>query len=189
VQPEVLSQIEHAVSDIFGSSPARASVSFVGVEPIEVLRFAVSDTGTGAAAVTLLTLGMSRRPMGEGDGPRAELLVRLHSRPVNGGEMWRRLAVLAAAPVVEGVVYSAGMSVDLGEPLDPMSICTGGVIEESELPALMTDAGEVTILRFIPATSSELAFSRVKGTGALGDRWRESSTDLLDLGRAEVKLG
>ncbi len=51
----------------------------------------------------------------------------------NGGDLWRRLAVLAAGPVVEGVVYADGMSVDLGEPLDPSSLCTGGLIVASEL--------------------------------------------------------
>ncbi len=47
----------------------------------------------------------------------------------------------------------------------------------------------MTILRFVPATSNELAFSRVQGSAALRDRWAAAGTDLLDLTRAGVDLG
>jgi hypothetical protein len=181
---EVLAAVEQALTEHFGAPPARASVSFVGVEPIEVLRFATSD------GLALITLGMSRRPMPE-IGVRAELVVTLHDRPVNGGELWRRLAVLAAAPVVEEVAYRPGMTIDLGVPLDPSSICTGGVVAESDLAglsAVSTMAGEVTLLRFIPATSSELAFSRVQGAVALHERWQSAGVDLRNLSRSTVDL-
>jgi Suppressor of fused protein (SUFU) len=181
---EVLVAVEREVRGYFGAPPARASVSFVGVEPIEVLRFPMSD------GLALVTLGMSRRAMPE-VGVRAELVVTLHDRPRNGGELWRRLAVLAAAPVVEEVVYRPGMSIDLGRPLDPSSVCTGGVIAAIEPPGLgrvPTPAGEVTLLRFIPATSAELAFCRVRGADALHERWRSAGVDLRDLGRSTVDL-
>jgi hypothetical protein len=181
-----LPEFERAVSDAFGQPPVRASVSFVGVEPIEVLRF------TGPDSVSLVTLGMSRRAMGDDggridhDGPRAELLAQLRG---DGGDLWRRLAVLAAAPVVEGVVYSDGMTIDLGLTLDSSSICTGGVIGPSELAPIMTGAGEVRVLRFVPATATELAYSRVHGAAALRERWLDAGTDLLDLARPAVGLG
>jgi hypothetical protein len=181
---DVLAAVELAVQAYFGPPPVRASVSFVGVEPIEVLRFPTAD------GLALVTLGMSRRPMPE-IGVRAELVVTLHHRPVNGGELWRRLAVLAAAPVVEEVAYRPGMSIDLGVPLDPSSICTGGLIAVSDLAGLAavpTIAGAVSLLRFIPATSSELAFSRVQGADALHERWRLAGVDLRDLGRPTVDL-
>jgi len=174
------------MSDAFGAAPARASVSFVGVEPIEVLRF------SGPDSVWLVTLGMSRRVMGDNgagidqDGLRAELVVQLHG---DGGDLWRRLAVLAAAPVVEGVIYLAGMTVDLMMTLDASSICTGGVIGPAELAPIATTAGEVRLLRFVPATATELAFSRVHGAAALQERWGQAGTDLLDLSRPAVALG
>jgi hypothetical protein len=181
---EVLREVERSVGAALGAPPqARASTSFVGVEPIEVLRFA------GADSVSLLTLGMSARPMGDesqGATARAELLAEIHG---GGGDLWRRLAVLAAAPVVEGVIYSAGMTVDLATSLDSSSICTGGVIVESALHPVSTAAGEVAILRFVPATATELAFSRVHGSSELRRRWDDSGTDLLDIARSSVDLG
>jgi hypothetical protein len=46
----------------------------------------------------------------------------------------------------------------------------------------------VQLLRLLPATSSELAWSRVRGTAALRERWQQYGTDLLNLTRAEVDL-
>jgi hypothetical protein len=184
VRDEVLREVERAVGAALGAPPqARASTSFVGVEPIEVLRF------VGVDSVSLLTLGMSARPMGDesqGAEARAELLAEIHG---GGGDLWRRLAVLAAAQVVEGVIYSDGMTVDLATSLDASSICTGGLIAASALPAISTAAGDVAILQFIPATATELAFSRVHGTSELRRRWEDAGTDLLDLARASVALG
>ena len=166
-------------------------MSFVGVEPIQVLRF---DTG---ALVTYVSLGMSRRAMRlpaddflvAASGPRAELVLQLRE---DAGEAWQRLAVLAAAPVVEGVVYSAGMTVDLGVPLSAASRCTGAVVVASagpdSVPATDTVLGPVEFLRILPATSAELAWARVRGSAALLERWAEQGTDLLDLRRAAVGL-
>ena len=198
----VLAQVERAACVHFGSVPARASVSFLGVEPIEVLRFAPES---GSDLISLMTLGLSRRPMGDGssagiargqDGTadsgsgRAELIAQVRAGSIDGAaDLWRRLAVLAAAPVVEGVVYAPGMSVDLGEPLVAGSRCTGGLIESFELSAIATVLGEVTLLRFVPATSTELAHCRVNGAPDLTRRWHEAGTDLFDLGRSAVALG
>jgi hypothetical protein len=165
-------------------------MSFVGVQPIDVLRF---DPAPGERA--FVTLGMSRQPMtGTAEriravhGPRAELI--LHVRDPDGRctEVWRRLAVLAAAPEVEGVVYAPGMSVDLGAPLAAGSACTGVVILESRLPAAVTEAGLVAILCAMPATATELAWCRVRGSPALRAHWTKAEADLLDLFRAPVRL-
>ena len=161
-------------------------MSFLGVEPIEVLRF---DTG---AVVSYVTLGMSRRPMTASDqltmsddGPRAELMLQVRG---DAGEAWQRLAVLAAAPVVEAVVYIAGMTVDLGLPFCAGSRCTGGVIVASALPTIVASGGRVEVLRVLPATSTELAWSRVHGSAALTQRWEDAGVDLSDLHRAAVDL-
>ena len=180
-------RVERHLRTHFGLEPARASVSFVGVDPIEILRFDAEADWT-----TYVTVGMSQEPMTVGDpspaddgGQRAELLVQTH---MHAEGLWRKLAVLAAAPAVEGVVYRDGMTVDLGTPLAAGSRCTGGVVTSSELPSVLSVGVEVEILRLVPATSTELAWSRVHGSPALLDRWASRAVDLLDLGRAAVEL-
>lgn len=188
--PEPMVTVEQTLADHFGQRPTRASVSFVGVEPIEVLRF---EPIPGERAY--VSLGMSRHPMTAAaemfvgaDGPRAELMVHIHDNPAHGEILWRQLAVLAAAPAVEGVVYVAGMTVDLGQPLAPGSRCTGGLVVESPLAAIDTADGTVAVLQILPATSTELAWCRVHGAPALRERWASTRADLLDLGRRAVAL-
>jgi hypothetical protein len=183
---DVLAEVEDTLREAFGCEPARASVSFLGVQPVEILRFHSDDV------VSYVSLGMSRQPMTAPDstmlaeaGPRAELLVQTR---VDAGWLWRHLALLASAPVVEGVVYSDGMSVDLGVPLTETGRCTGGLVVRSALASVTTAAGPVDILRVLPATSTELAWARVHGSAQLLARWEQRSTDLLDVDRAAVAL-
>ena len=187
---EVLSAVEAALVEHFAQRAPRASVSFVGVDPIEVLRF---EPVPGERA--FLTLGMSRHPMTAAtaalmaaDGPRAELMLHVRDPLDDHAQVWRRLALLAAAPAVEGVVYTDGMSVEIGEPLVPASSCVGVVILDSPLPPVASDVGDVRILQAVPATSTELGWCRVRGSTALRERWREHATDLLDLLRPPVPL-
>ena len=189
-QHEPLGAVEHALREQFGSKPVRASVSFLGVEPIEILRF--EPTPDERAYVSL---GMSGRPMTEpaqaertAHGPRAELLLHLRDPTDAYTDVWRTLSVLAAAPAVEGVVYRVGMTVDVSAPLVPGSRCSGGLIAGSVLPAVTASTGVVDFLRVIPATRDELAWCRVRGSAALLQRWQERDTDLLDLGRCSVDL-
>jgi hypothetical protein len=81
------------------------------------------------------------------------------------------------------------MSVDLGEPLVPGSACTGVLVDESPLRAVVTPQGDVAVLQVVPATSSELAWCRVQGAAAMRARWADAGTELLDLGRRQVDLG
>lgn len=185
---DTLALVETALREHFHQVADRASVSFVGVEPIEVLRF---EPIPGQNAY--VSLGMSRHPMTPADSqiqskedPRAELM--LHVRQGHSDELWRQLAVLAAAPAVEGVVFVPGMTVDLGTSLGAGSRCTGGVITTSLIPDVATPKGVVQILQVLPATSTELAFSRVHGTDALTARWAERRTDLSNLSRPAVEL-
>ena len=176
--------------DHFGQAPVTASVTFLGVEPIDILRF---EPIPGETAY--LTLGMSRHPMTAStetlvasDGPRAELMLHVRNDD-RFADVWRRLAILGAAPAVEGVVYTPGMTVDTGEPLVAGSRCTGVVVDESAVPAIPTADVDVQVFTVTPATSTELAWSRVHGTAALQERWREQAADLLDLARSAVPLG
>lgn len=176
--------------DHFGHPPQRASVSFVGVDPIEVLRF---EPIPGERAY--LTLGMARHAMTgaaeavlSADGPRAELLLHLRDPGDLYADVWRRIAVLAAAPAVEGVVYADGMSVEIGEALVAGSACIGVVVIDSPLTPVASAYGPVAILQLLPATSTELAWCRVRGSTALRERWRKHDVDLLDLTRRPVPL-
>lgn len=188
---QLLASVERSVRAQLGGTPVRASITFVGVEPIEVLRF---DVGRERWHVSL---GMSRRPMTgpdatvlDLDGPRAELSLRTTAaRPgLTDDGLWRRLAVLAAAPTVEGVVFRDGMTIDIGEPLVPGSRCVGVVIGASGLTPAKHGRVEVPILRLDPATATELAWSRVHGVPALRARWADQEVELPDLWRAPARL-
>ena len=96
--------------------------------------------------------------------------------------------MLAAAPVVEGVVYGEGMTVDLGMPIAQGSRCTGALVAASEMPPLVHAAVEVHMLTLLPATSTELAWCRVHGAAALRERWTSQRVDLDNLGRAAAQL-
>jgi len=187
---DVLAAVEAALVEHFAHRPQRASVSFVGVESIEVLRF---EPVPGERA--FVSLGMSRHPMTgaaelvqAADGPRAELMLHVHDPTDQYADVWRKVAVLAAAPSVEGVVHTPGMSLDLGEPLVADSVCTGVLVTESPLADIATDVGPVAVLQAVPATSTELAWCRVRGSAALRERWTDVNTDLLDLTRRAVAL-
>ncbi len=189
--PDVLASVEAALVEHFAHRPVRASVSFVGVDALEVLRF---EPIPGQRA--FVSLGMSRHPMTgadalvqAADGPRAELLLQVHDPDDRLADVWRRVALLAATPAVEGVVYAEGLSVDLGEPLVPGSACTGALVTAAPLPAIRTAVGVVDVWQLLPATSVELAWCRVRGAPALRERWADAGTDLLDLSRAGVALG
>jgi Suppressor of fused protein (SUFU) len=193
---EDLASVETSVRAQLGVRPERASVTFVGVEPIEILRFDLGDE------CVHVSLGMSRRPTsGSGSplatvGPRAELAIRSRRSPrTRGGghggggpALWQRVAMLAAAPTVEGVVYQEGMTVDLGEPLVPGSRCTGAVLGPSRLTPTRLADDDVRILQLRPATATELAWCRVHGAQALGERWAAQRVDLLDLWRPAANL-
>jgi hypothetical protein len=187
----VLAAVDAALAEHFAQQPVRASVSFVGVEPIEVLRF---EPIPGERAY--VSLGMSRRPMTgaaevvqRADGPRAELMLQVLDPTDSFADVWRALAVLAAAPVVEGVVYSPGMTVDTGQPLAEGSRCTGAVLVESAVDPVTAAEGAVAVLQLLPATPNELAWCRVQGSAALRGRWSEQELDLADLARPGAALG
>jgi hypothetical protein len=191
---DVLTIVEAAYHQHFKVAAARASVSFVGVEQIEILRYLGEGRYPGESRVEYVSLGMSRYPMSdptativdEASAPRAELLF---SSREPADELWRQLAVLAAAPAVEGAVYAVGNRVDLGEPLRPGSRCTGGILATSDLQSVaVPGVADVTVLQVLPATANELAWARVHGSDALTSRWQDFGVDLADLFRASVEL-
>jgi hypothetical protein len=186
--------VEAAYHQHFETVGARASISFVGVETIEVLRYEWHGPEGRPGGYSYLSLGMSRYPMTDPTAavvqsdrePRAELLISTIGRP---DELWRRLAVLAAGPAVESAVYRNGSRIDLGEPWCAGSRCTGAIVTEGPLQSVpVLGLPAIDILLLLPAHPVELAWSRVHGTDALAERWRRERTELRDLFRDPVDL-
>ena len=171
--------------------PDTASVTFLGTETIEVLRFREPD-GT----VHYVTLGCSRHPMIEPTldvadpvrGPRAEVVLRLRDPgPISG--IARSLAIVAAAPAVDGVVLCADALVDLGSPLwaSPSSRVpfTAVLLGRSGIGDLPLDPPRdpVQFLSATPITATEAAWVRLKGAEAMRQAWDNDGVDVLNPNR------
>lgn len=184
----VVTLVEAHLLAVLGGDSGRASVSFVGAERIDVLRFGPGDDGL----VRYVTLGMSRAPMTDpselvpaDDGPRAELVLTLRGvqDSVLGG-----LAVLAAAPAIEGLVVTPGSRIDVGEPLWDRGSATAVLIgEPGELVPSLDDPA-VDLLPLLPMTPDEAAWARVHGAAALEERWLAQGVDLRDPYRRAAEL-
>jgi hypothetical protein len=192
--PELMDLVEARLRDALGEPDARAAVTFLGADRIEVLRFVDGDV------VRYATLGMSAAPMTDPTaavadperGPRAELLLSVRLGRADTDQVLRPLAVLAASPQVEGVVVAPGASLDTGGPLWPSAPFTtvlvgepGGLVED--LPAAPPREA-VRFLPLLPMTPNEAAFKRARGAEELHERWLRHGTDLRDPRRAAVPL-
>ncbi|WP_063736892.1 suppressor of fused domain protein [Streptomyces sp. RTd22] len=197
---DVTQLVEARLITALGEPDARAAVTFVGTDRIEVLRFRADGN-----VVRYATLGMSDHPMTDPTaavadhlrGPRAELVLTVRSGAPGPGsavldEVLRPLAVLAASPQVEGVVVAPGASLELGGPLWTGAPFTsvlvgepGGLVQDLELIEPMEP---VRFLPLLPMTGNEAAWKRVHGAGALQDRWLRHGTDLRDPARSGVPL-
>lgn len=157
----LLSLVESHLISSLGEVRSRASVTFIGCDPIDVLRF---ETDNGA---TYATIGMSRRPMSDPKevapdqiaGPRAELLITL----VPGDDrVLKALAIAAMTPTVEGIVIADGVTLDLNEPIWPGAAFNGFVVGVPEMVGLALPAPADPV-RFFPLhalTPEELAIAR-----------------------------
>ncbi|MEE1927711.1 suppressor of fused domain protein [Streptomyces sp. TRM 70351] len=204
---DVRERVEARLRSALGAPDARAAVTFLGTDRIEVLRFV--DPGPGAGTppgadgrpvVRYATLGMSTAPMTDPAaaladperGPRAELVLSVRPGAADTDQVLRPLAVLAASPQVEGVVVAPGASLDVGEPLWPGAPFTsvlvaepGGLVEDLQLDA---PREPVRFLPLLPMTPAEAAWKRVHGAQALEERWLAHGTDLRDPSRTAVPL-
>ncbi|MBT2414827.1 suppressor of fused domain protein [Streptomyces sp. ISL-12] len=195
---DVLPLVEARLRSALGEPDARAGVTFLGTDRIEVLRFHAS--GQDGNVVRYATLGMSAQPMADPtavladpvEGPRAELVLSVRAGLADTDKVLRPLAVLAASPQVEGVVLAPGASLDLGKPLWPGAPFTsvliaepGGLVEDLELDAPLDP---VRFLPLLPMTPNEAAWKRVHGGQALQERWLTHGTDLRDPARGSVPL-
>ncbi|MEB8336371.1 suppressor of fused domain protein [Streptomyces endophyticus] len=193
---EVLALVEARLRTTLGEPDARAAVTFLGTDRIEVLRF----TDVSQNVVRYATLGMAASPMTDPTaaladpvkGPRAELVLTVRAGLADTDKVLRPLAVLAASPQVEGVVVAPGASLDVGEPLWPGAPFTsalvaepGGLIEDLDLDDPLDP---VRFLPLLPMTPNEAAWKRVHGGAALQEKWLNGGTDLRDPLRKSVTL-
>lgn len=179
------------LTDRLGVRPQKASVTFLGVEPIDVLRFQ-TDSG-----LVYATCGCARHPMSDPAdfnpdpvrGPRAEIVVRMHAGHALPG-LHKRLATIAAAPAVEGLILAADALIDLGEPLWDGSACTALILEPDALGevGLPEPMDPVALLRAIPITANEAAWVRLKGVDALREAWTEAGIDVASVTRSAATL-
>lgn len=174
------------------TDPDAASVTFLGSEPIEVLRFAPAADGV----VHYVSVGCSKHPMADPTeivadpvrGPRAEVVLALRStEPATG--LARSLAVLAAAPAVDGMVLGPDALVDFSAPMwqrehGPVPF-TAVLLGESEITELALEPPRepVRFLTATPITATEAAWVRIKGPEALRQAWRDDHVDVLDPNR------
>ena len=195
---DVLPLVEARLRTTLGEPDARAAVTFLGTDRVEVLRF--QDRDQDGELVRYATLGMSAQPMADPTaayadpvkGPRAELVISVRAGLADTDKMLRPLAILAASPQVEGVIVTPGASLDVGEPLWPGAPFTsvlvaepGGLVEDLELDEPLDP---VRFLPLLPMTPNEAAWKRVHGAQALQERWLTNGTDLRDPARRSVPL-
>ncbi|OBA95150.1 Suppressor of fused protein (SUFU) [Mycolicibacterium fortuitum] len=195
---DVLAAVRAHVGEYFDAAgitaePVSASVTFLGTERVDILRFGpdLRAGGGGQDLYHYVTLGCSRHPMFDPTelvsdpvhGPRAEVVLSLRG-PTPGG-LARSLAVLAAAPAVEGLVLEADALVDLETPLfdgAPFSAFLLGASDIGEV-ALPEPLSPVTVFTATPITATEAAWVRLKGADAMREAWQTDGVDVLDPAR------
>jgi hypothetical protein len=173
------------------AEPDAASVTFLGAEKIDVLRFGPDDRLTFEGVIHYVSLGCSRHPMFDPTemvtdvlhGPRAEVVVALRGPSPAG--LARSVAVLAAAPAVEGLMLEPDALVDMESPLwdsAPFTAFWLGGSDIDDIP-LTPPLPPVTVLAAIPITATEAAWVRLKGADAMREAWTQDCVDVMDPSR------
>jgi hypothetical protein len=190
---DVLAEVRARLREHFArlgitAEPDAASVTFLGAEKIDVLRFGPDDRPSFEGVIHYVSLGCSRHPMFEPTemvtdalhGPRAEVVVALRGPSPAG--LARSVAVLAAAPAVEGLMLEPDALVDLESPLwdsAPFSAFLLGSSDIDDVP-LTPPLPPVTVLGATPITATEAAWVRLKGADAMREAWIQDGVDVLD---------
>jgi Suppressor of fused protein (SUFU) len=188
-----LVQVRAHLDAHFGrTDPDVASVTFLGTESLDVLRYHPRADGI----VHYVSLGCSRHPMVDPTamladpelGPRAEVVLQLRDTKAITG-LARSLAIVAASPAVEGVVLMPDALVDLSGPLwtqpsvrVPFTAVLLGDGDIDDLP-LDPPRDPVRFLSATPITATEAAWVRLKGADAMREAWRSDGVDVLDPNR------
>ena len=188
-----LVQVRAHLDAHFGrTDPDVASVTFLGTESLDVLRYHPHADGI----VHYVSLGCSRHPMVDPTamladpelGPRAEVVLQLRDAKAITG-LARSLAIVAASPAVEGVVLMPDALVDLSGPLwtqpsvrVPFTAVLLGDGDIADLP-LDPPRDPVRFLSATPITATEAAWVRLKGADAMREAWLSDGVDVLDPNR------
>ena len=190
---QILARVRaHLSAHFAGAEPDVASVTFLGAEPTEVLRF----RPVANEAAYYVSLGCSRHPMTDPTalvadperGPRAEVVLRLHN-PGTITRLAHSLAIVAATPAVDGVVLTEDALIDLGSPLwdNPSGACpfTAVLLGASDIADLPLDPPRdpVRFLSATPITATEAAWVRLKGAEAMRQAWQADVVDVCDPNR------
>ncbi|MGE2723161.1 suppressor of fused domain protein [Mycolicibacterium pulveris] len=193
---DVLGRVREHVGEHFAragstAEPDQASVTFLGTENIDVLRFGPGLDGV----VHYVSLGCSRHPMADPTemvtdalhGPRAEICVALRSATPRG--LVRSIAIVAAAPAVEGLVLEPDALIDLESPLWEGAPFTAFLLGTSDIDdvALTPPLPPVTVFSATPITATEAAWVRLKGADAMREAWRQDRVDVLDPARRAAR--
>lgn len=166
------------------ADPETASVTFLGTDRIDVVRFA----SPGEDAAQYVSLGCSRHPMvdpaemvaGPVQGPRAEIVVALRGPSPTG--LSRSLAVVAAAPAVEGLILAPDALVDMETPLWEGAPFTAFLLGRSDIDdvILPDPLSPVAVLAAVPITATEAAWVRLKGADAMREAWVQDEVDVTN---------
>ena len=189
---DILGAVRAHLSDHFtrqgvDAEPESASVTFLGTDRIEVLRYAAPGR-LDDVAVQYVSLGCSRHPMVDPaemmadpvQGPRAEIVVALRGSSPTG--LSRSVAVVAAAPAVEGLILAPDALIDLEMPLwdrAPFSAFLLGHSDIEDVP-LPEPFSPVVVLSAVPITATEAAWVRLKGAEAMREAWVQDGVDVTD---------
>ncbi|MGB3486106.1 MAG: suppressor of fused domain protein [Mycobacterium sp.] len=182
----------HFAANGIDAEPDSASVTFLGVERIEVLRFGPDRRPGSEGVIHYVSLGCSRHPMGDPaelaadplHGPRAEVVVSLRdSAPTPG--LARAVALLAATPAVDGVVLQQDALIDLGATLWEGARVSAVVLGSSDIPDAVLDSPRepVRFLAATPISANEAAWVRLKGIDELRRTWEQDGVDVRDPAR------
>ena len=190
---DVLAKVRSHLSEHFAragiiADPDEASVTFLGTERIDVLRFG-PDLSLGPDGVyRYVSLGCSRHPMFDPTemvtdalhGPRAEVVVALRGPSPTG--LARSVAIVAAAPAVEGLILEPDALIDLESPLWESAPFTAFLLGRSDIDDVpLTDPlPPVAVLSATPITATEAAWVRLKGADAMREAWQQDNVDVLD---------
>jgi hypothetical protein len=195
---------EHFARAGLTTEPDEASVTFLGTERIDVLRFGPDDDGISH----YVSLGCSRHPMFDPTemvtdalhGPRAEVVVALRGQSPKG--LARSLAILAAAPAVEGLILEPDALIDLEAPLWDLpsppgrsapaprgAPFTAFLLDRSDIDDIPLTAPlpPVAVLSATPITATEAAWVRLKGADAMREAWQQDGVDVRDPDRSAAQ--
>ena len=173
--------VDHFAGRGITAEPVAASVTFLGAEAIDVLRFGPDSD----EVYHYVSVGCSRNPMVDpmamitDSGPRAEVVVSLRGSTPTG--LARSVAILASSPLVEGLVLEVDALIDLQGPLWSGTPFNAFLLGDGDIGELSgPDHEPVRFMSATPITATEAAWVRLKGAAAMREAWQQDDVDVRD---------